>query len=138
MCRRYGWLHNRVMLYRQDELQQLEKDLMEMDADDAEVDPRALKSRKRDDRREGALRKVLINEIDEKLKQYGECAEFVLERSFLIPVLQMTLSSDQEVWLLCRTLQCETIIACSIGYITMLHYVDLKLNLSNNMKTLLR
>src|SRR5438045_9704725 len=100
MCRRYGWLHNRVMLYRQDELQQLEKDLMEMDAADADVDPRALKSRKRDDRREGAPRKALIEEIDEKLKQYGEHAESVLEHYFITLVIQMIFCVDQVIMLI--------------------------------------
>lgn len=72
IARRYGLLHARVMLYRQDELHELENELLALDAEDAEVDPRALKSRKRDDRREGQERKQLINAIDEKLKQYGQ------------------------------------------------------------------
>ncbi|KAK5007432.1 hypothetical protein LTR28_005293 [Elasticomyces elasticus] len=71
ICRRFGVLHNRVMLYRQDELDQLEAHLMALDAEDADEDPRALMSRKRDDRREGACRRELIMEIDEKLKAYG-------------------------------------------------------------------
>ncbi|KAK4994332.1 hypothetical protein LTR66_005604 [Elasticomyces elasticus] len=55
ICRRFGVLHNRVMLYRQDELDQLEAHLMALDAEDADEDPRALMSRKRDDRREDDL-----------------------------------------------------------------------------------
>lgn len=72
IARRYGVLHTRVMLYRQDELYQLEKDLYELDKEDAVNEPLALESRKRDDRREGQERKQLIAEIDQKLKEYGK------------------------------------------------------------------
>ncbi|KAF2460690.1 hypothetical protein BDY21DRAFT_336129 [Lineolata rhizophorae] len=72
ITRRYGWLHNRVMLYRQDELRMLENQLMKLDQEDEESDPRALKSRKRDDQREGGLRRALIKDIDDKLKEYDD------------------------------------------------------------------
>ncbi|KAI4213230.1 MAG: hypothetical protein LQ351_004176 [Letrouitia transgressa] len=76
MCRRFGFLHDRVLLYRQDELTQLERDLVEMDSLDAEEDPLSLQSRKRDDAREFELtRKGLIDKIDSKLKQYDELAQ---------------------------------------------------------------
>lgn len=73
MCRRFGFLHDRVLLYRQDELTQLERELVEMDSLDEKEDPLSLISRKRDDAREFEItRKGLIDKIDSKLKQYGK------------------------------------------------------------------
>ena len=72
MCRRFGFLHTRVMLYRQDELASLERQLVLMDEEDVDLDPLALKSRDRDDQRpEQPSRKSLIQIIDDKLKEYG-------------------------------------------------------------------
>lgn len=75
MCRRFGFLHSRVLLYRQDELSYLEKNLIDMDELDKQELPLALKSRKtdeqRDDIEEQYTRKHLINTIDQKLKEYG-------------------------------------------------------------------
>ncbi|KAF4538997.1 uncharacterized protein LTHEOB_1351 [Lasiodiplodia theobromae] len=73
MCRRYGLLHTRVMLYRQDELRELEEKLLGLDAEDEDENPRMLNSRVRDDRRENQERRKLILEIDEKLKEYDDC-----------------------------------------------------------------
>jgi len=73
IARRYGLMHTRVMLYRQAELAQLEKELLDLDVEDAEEEDRALKGVKfvgRGDR--GEYRAELIDKIDEKLKQYGE------------------------------------------------------------------
>lgn len=75
MCRRFGFLHSRVLLYRQDELSKLERNLIAMDAEDKDSDNGvALMSRKTDDARpdieEQYSRKTLINNIDEKLKEY--------------------------------------------------------------------
>jgi len=72
LCRKYGFLHNRVLLYRQDELRELENQLLDLDAEDEELDDRALRSRVRDDKREGCRRKALIQEVDDKLKEYGK------------------------------------------------------------------
>lgn len=73
MCRRFGFLHSRVLFYRQDELSELEKDLIRMDKMDKIENPLLLKSRKLDDEDNDPQfsRKVLINKIDEKLKDYG-------------------------------------------------------------------
>ena len=71
MCRRFGFLHQRVLLYRQDELRDLEDQLIRLDDEDQEEMPKALKSRKLDDVREGSYRKALIQTIDDKLKEYG-------------------------------------------------------------------
>lgn len=73
MCRRYGFLHNRVLLYRQDELRELEDRLLALDKRDG-MDPtkkRCLRSRQYDDSRNGNERGKLIIEIDSKLKEYG-------------------------------------------------------------------
>lgn len=76
MCRRFGFLHSRVLLYRQDELSYLENKLIGMDDEDKVDLPTALKSRKVDEDRvdieeEQYTRKYLINTIDQKLKEYG-------------------------------------------------------------------
>ena len=76
MCRRFGFLHSRVLLYRQDELTKLEKNLIAMDEEDNEIYPLALLSRKTDDARDEEFsRKSLINTIDKKLKEYGNSIE---------------------------------------------------------------
>ena len=73
IARKYGYLRSRVLLYRQDELSVLEKDLIALDADDAEKRELALQSRKFDEQTDKTTysRKVLIQKIDDKLKEYG-------------------------------------------------------------------
>ena len=71
MCRRFGFLHQRLLLHRQDELRDLEDQLIRLDDEDQEEMPISLKSRKLDDSREGSYRKALMEEIDDKLGQYG-------------------------------------------------------------------
>lgn len=90
MCRRFGFLHTRVLLYRlgppnhthleaptdeqmvrQDEIRELEDQLIRLDEEDKDENPLWLQSRKLDDAREGGDRRALIKEIDEKLKEYG-------------------------------------------------------------------
>ncbi|KAL8929051.1 MAG: hypothetical protein Q9208_001494 [Pyrenodesmia sp. 3 TL-2023] len=76
MCRRFAFLHSRVLLHRQDELAEMEKTLLAMDDEDAELDEEsalALQSRRRDDQRpEQPSRKSLIDRIDSKLKDYDD------------------------------------------------------------------
>ena len=73
MCRRFGFLHSRVLLYRQDELYQLEKKLLALDEADAEESPLVLRSRQVDNEQdEQQMRKKLIEKIDGKLKEYGK------------------------------------------------------------------
>ena len=75
IARKYGFLRSRVLLYRQDELSVLEKDLIALDADDEEKRALALQSRKHDEQTDKDpvySRKVLIQKIDDKLKEYGE------------------------------------------------------------------
>ena len=79
VCRQYGFLRNRVLLYRQDELSELEKTLIEMDQEDKETSPKRLRSRRTDELLEEGknaqpihTRKGLIQAIDDKLKEYGK------------------------------------------------------------------
>ena len=72
MCRRFDFLHTRVLLHRQDELAEMEKALMAMDDEDEEHDQLSLQSRRRDDQRpDEPSRKSLMTKIDGKLKDYG-------------------------------------------------------------------
>ena len=64
-----------MLLYRQDELAVLERDLIRLDADDAKHRELALQSRKRDEETDNDpvySRKALIQKIDNKLKEYGQ------------------------------------------------------------------
>jgi hypothetical protein len=70
MYRRFGYLHNRVLLYRQDELCVLQERLETLDEEDEEADPKVLKCRERDDEN-SPKRKDLIAEIDVKMREYG-------------------------------------------------------------------
>lgn len=78
MCRRFGWLNSRVLLYRQAELAELEETLLAMDKEDNDYrDGITLKSKKEDDERVDIedsqySRQTLINKIDTKLKEYSE------------------------------------------------------------------
>lgn len=75
MCRRFAFLHSRVLLHRQDQLAEMEKQLLGMDDEDCELDELALQSRRRDDQRpEEPSRTSLIDKIDNKLKDYGKTA----------------------------------------------------------------
>lgn len=75
MCRKYGFLHNRVLLYRQDELRELEQELLKMDRDNDKQDDRAVKSRKAEERLLGEERRALMNQIDDKLKEYHDIVQ---------------------------------------------------------------
>ena len=76
MCRKFGWLRSRVLLTRQDELNQLERQLRAMDYEDKDECPLALRSRKFDDTREDMdeefSRRTLMQAIDDKLEKYGQ------------------------------------------------------------------
>lgn len=79
ICRRYSLLHTRVMLYRQAELAQLERELFELDQEDEQDGDRALKSVKfLESGEKGEDRMDLVRRIDEKLKEYGTPPFFLL------------------------------------------------------------
>lgn len=72
--RKFGSLHNRALLYLQDELSELEDELRVTDEIEfADGDERRLRSRRRDFADgSDSIRKYLLPKIDEKLKEYGE------------------------------------------------------------------
>ncbi|CAI6331467.1 unnamed protein product [Periconia digitata] len=74
ICRQYGNLHNRVLLYRQDELRELESELFEMDKKALATDELQLGSRTREERC-SPERRGLINRIDEKLREYNDIVQ---------------------------------------------------------------
>ena len=71
--RKFGWLHNRTLLYLQDEIVALEHKLNKLDqrtfAHENEV---KLKSRRADIGTPG-MRRDTFKQIAEKLKEYGKC-----------------------------------------------------------------
>ncbi|MCJ1476346.1 hypothetical protein MMC13_005012 [Lambiella insularis] len=67
--RKFGWLHNRVLLHRQDELLELEEELERLDARHYKSDKQSLQSRRRDDAI-GDERKNLLRDIEDKLATY--------------------------------------------------------------------
>ena len=70
MCRRFGTLHTRLLLYRQDELATLERRLDRLDREDALTEDglQCLMSRDMDEE----PRQNLVDQIDVKLKAYDE------------------------------------------------------------------
>src|SRR4051794_25638823 len=76
--RGFSYLHARCLLYQQDELVNLERELDEMDREDDKQgntawEKRSLRSRDLDDARVGQPRKKLLSEIKNKLSEYGMC-----------------------------------------------------------------
>jgi len=74
ICRKYGFLHNRVLLYRQDELRELEEQLLRMDKVAEKQDDGTLACRARGERCSGE-RRDLINRIDDKLREYNDIVQ---------------------------------------------------------------
>ncbi|PVH82395.1 hypothetical protein DL98DRAFT_653150 [Cadophora sp. DSE1049] len=70
LYRRFGFLQGRLLLYKQDELRELEARLDRMDKLDAKRDQSLLRSREKDDAY-GSRRKMLLEEIDVKFKDYA-------------------------------------------------------------------
>ncbi|CAK4034151.1 hypothetical protein CB0940_08593 [Lecanosticta acicola] len=73
LTRRYGWLHTRVMLFRQSELRDLELKLQRSDKQDLDDEDDALIDHQLFGSGEaGEERKMLIQQIDDKLKEYDD------------------------------------------------------------------
>ncbi|KAH6712332.1 hypothetical protein BKA61DRAFT_736758 [Leptodontidium sp. MPI-SDFR-AT-0119] len=70
LYRRFGFLQSRLLLYKQDELRELEARLDRIDQLDAKRDASLLLSRAKDDAC-GSRRKMLLQEIDVKFKDYA-------------------------------------------------------------------
>ncbi|KAF4624048.1 hypothetical protein G7Y89_g14125 [Cudoniella acicularis] len=71
LYRRFGFLQARILLNKQDQLRELEKDLDRLDKLDSKKDSSILKSREKDDAGNGRRKKVL-SEIEEKFKEYAQ------------------------------------------------------------------
>ncbi|KAE8443151.1 hypothetical protein EG329_002320 [Mollisiaceae sp. DMI_Dod_QoI] len=71
LYRRFGFLQARILLYKQDELRELEEELDGMDNRDAKTRARKLKSRERDDA-QCEDRKILIAKITRTFNEYAE------------------------------------------------------------------
>ena len=75
--RRFGFLHARLLLYKQDELKEMEEELREMDKRDSldQKTSRVLRSRRKDDLRKDLAgresRKDLLQRIEKKALEYG-------------------------------------------------------------------
>lgn len=73
ISRKFAWLHNRVLLHTQDELQELETSLEEFDKwEFAEGDKRNLPCRRIDEDNPDSFRKDLLLRIKGKLQEYDE------------------------------------------------------------------
>ena len=71
--RKFGWLHNRVILHTQDELQELEERLEGLDKwEVSDGDKEILKHRREDDENPDSPRKELLKTIKAKLAEYDE------------------------------------------------------------------
>lgn len=71
LYRRFGFLQARVLLYKQDELREMEDRLDRLDKDDEEDRPKMLRSRE-DDNADDEYRMKLMQEIEEKFSEYGK------------------------------------------------------------------
>ena len=70
--RKFGWLHNRILLHLQDELVELEEQLQGLDEWEALTgNPTKLLCRRLDDAAPDALRRNLLKECSEKLEKYS-------------------------------------------------------------------
>ncbi|KAF2107044.1 hypothetical protein BDV96DRAFT_506785, partial [Lophiotrema nucula] len=94
ICRKYGFLHNRVLLYRQDELRELEQELLSMDKAAYNNDKTMLKCRTREEMKSDD-RRALINRIDDKLREYND----IVQRTRSFATLQRaTERNHKSVW----------------------------------------
>jgi hypothetical protein len=75
VCRQFGFLHSRVLLYRQDELCELEQKLLSMDKTADQDDKDLLLRSRRCGERYSSDTRDLINTIDDKLKEYNDIVQ---------------------------------------------------------------
>src|SRR5271156_4507892 len=70
--RRYGYLHARLLLQKQEQLRQLEEALDNMDYDDKLAKPASLTTLKGYCTQEASERRALEEDIEKKLLEYGK------------------------------------------------------------------
>lgn len=107
MYRRFGYLHARILLNKQDEIKEIERELDEMDEDDkveSDESRAGLKSRIDDESRtlpEGRKsRKKLLREAEVLVKEYGMQNDLIS----LLPPISSIFSQVSELHLLSRSL----------------------------------
>jgi Family of unknown function (DUF6594) len=91
LFRRFGDLYARTLLYKQAELTELEEKLAKIDRDDSESKGSEWKvsySIHVKDGRKNEVRRDLMVEIKEKLKEYGKMASETFQEGFIAFVLQ--------------------------------------------------
>lgn len=72
ICRRFGWLHGRLLLNIQDELQELERELEGEDEWEFHYGQRLkLRHRRKDCKGPHRKRQEILTKINVKLKEYG-------------------------------------------------------------------
>lgn len=72
MYRRFGTVRHRLLLYRQQELYTLERELFQLDKDDEASKNWKTSSIKRDKSDNDSKRPELMNRLEDKLKRYGK------------------------------------------------------------------
>ena len=73
IIRRFGRLRMRQLVYCQDDIARMERDLIDMDTRDSTQNPQALRSRAIDENRnQQESRKQLMEDISIKLEEYGQ------------------------------------------------------------------
>ena len=72
ILRKFGWAHNYVLLYLQDELAQLQEEIEMFDKWESNLgNPTKLISRRKDNAFRESRRKELVGKLQAKLAQYG-------------------------------------------------------------------
>lgn len=106
--RRFGYIHSRLLLNKQDELRELEASLRDMDLIDARSEHGALclKSRELDEEREEVQRlgprSALLEKIEQKTLQYGR-----LEKSLTLNIYYLTPSKKMKAEALFLQINCS-------------------------------
>lgn len=109
LYRRFGFLQSRLLLHKQDQLRELEKDLDRMDKYDQIENPSLLKSREKDDAVNGSREKLLCK-VEDKFKEYGNLVSTLGNEIFLeTNVFQLSSLPSQETLLVSIDLQLGTI-----------------------------
>ena len=95
--RKFGYLQSRLLLYKQDELRHLERELDRQDRVHERESPNNLRSRERDDARDPKGRKVLFRKIAEKLREYSEYTSLLLADEMLKMSIANLISTAREL-----------------------------------------
>lgn len=92
--RRFGYIHSRLLLNKQDELRELEANLHDMDLIDASSEEGALclKSRELDEERNDIQglgpRRALLEKIEQKTLQYGMLEQYSFHKTSYLNLIK--------------------------------------------------